>query len=165
MISVYFSETYSFLLVCRFVTGLGIGGILPNLATLASEFSNEKTRDFNVGIVQGGWPLGAILTGFVSGWVLPLYGWRHAYLIAGLFSFAMLVAVYFILPESPHYILKRRGDGGLNSLNRLLSKMRLPSLTELPLIDHSVSILTRMDLFNRTFLKSTILYWSAVFLG
>lgn len=165
MILVYSSGSYSFLLACRFITGLGIGGILPNLATLAAEFSNDKGRDFSVGIVQGGWPLGAILTGFVSGWVLPLYGWRHAYLIAGLFSFAMLLAVYFILPESPHYILKRRGDRGLNTLNRLLSKMRLPSLTELPLIDHSVSILTRKDLFNRTFLRTTILYWTAVFFG
>jgi len=165
MISVYFSETYSFLLACRFITGLGIGGILPNLATLASEFSNEKTRDFNVGIVQGGWPLGAILTGLVSGWVLPEYGWRTTYLIAGLFSFAMLVAVYFILPESPQYILKRRGDRGLNTLNRMLLKMRLPSLAELPSIDHSLSLFTRKDLFNRTFLRSTILYWSAVFFG
>jgi benzoate transport len=165
MISVYFSDTYTFLLACRFLTGLGIGGILPNLATLAAEFANEKSRDFSVGIVQGGWPLGAILTGFVSGWVLPMYGWRHAYLLAGVFSFGMLVAVYFILPESPEFIVKKRDVRGLKELNRLLVKMRKATVLEMPTIELELGQLSKKDLFNSPFLRSTILYWAAVFFG
>lgn len=165
MISVYFSDTYHYLLACRFLTGLGIGGILPNLATLAAEFSNEKARDFSVGIVQGGWPLGAILTGFVSGWVLPIFGWRYAYLLAGLFSFSMLVAVYIILPESPYFLIKKRGERGLHELNRLLSKMRQIPVLELPVVGHELGQLSRKDLFSLAFFRSTLLYWSAVFFG
>lgn len=138
MLLVNFSTHYGLLLACRAITGLGIGGILPNLATVAAEFSTDKTRDFNVGIVQGGWPLGAILTGFVSAWIVPLYGWRFAYLIAGLFSLGMLVAVYVVLPESPDF---------LNRTNRLTQKS------------------SWRDLFVPEFRQSTIQLWLATFFG
>jgi benzoate transport len=138
MLLANFSTTYSLLLVCRVITGLGIGGILPNLATVASEFSTDKTRDFNVGIVQGGWPLGAILTGFVSAWIVPLHGWRFAYLTAGLFSLAMLVAVFFVLPESPEY---------LDRANRVRQKT------------------SWRDLFVPELRQSTIRLWTATFFG
>ncbi len=138
MLLVNFSTHYGLLLVCRAITGLGIGGILPNLATVAAEFSTDKTRDFNVGIVQGGWPLGAILTGFVSAWIVPLYGWRFAYLSAGLFSLGMLVAVYVVLPESPDF---------LNRTNRLPQKS------------------SWRDLFVPEFRQSTIQLWLATFFG
>ena len=138
MLLAYFSSNYTLLLVCRALTGLGIGGILPNLATVASEFSTDKTRDFNVGIVQGGWPLGAILTGFVSAWIVPLYGWRFAYLSAGLFSFLMLIAVFFVLPESPAYLNRE-------FLVKKKSAWR--------------------DLFVPEFRQSTIYLWLATFFG
>jgi MFS family permease len=138
MLSVYFATSYGLLLVFRALTGLGIGGILPNLATVASEFSTDKTRDFNVGIVQGGWPLGAILTGFASAWIVPELGWRFAYLSAGLFALAMLAGVYFVLPESPAY------------LNR--DKMH-------------VTRTSWRDLFVPEFRQSTIYLWLATFFG
>ncbi|MEY2894787.1 MAG: hypothetical protein RIS42_506 [Bacteroidota bacterium] len=138
MLSVYFATSYGLLLVFRALTGLGIGGILPNLATVASEFSTDKTRDFNVGIVQGGWPLGAILTGFASAWIVPELGWRFAYLSAGLFALTMLFGVYFVLPESPAY------------LNR--DKMH-------------VSRTSWRDLFVSEFRQSTIYLWLATFFG
>lgn len=138
MLSVYFSTNYSLLLICRALTGLGIGGILPNLATVASEFSTDETRDFNVGIVQGGWPLGAILTGFASAWIVPELGWRFAYLAAGIFSFTMLVGVYFVLPESPAYLNR----------DKLLVKRS-----------------SWRDLFVPAFRQSTIYLWLATFFG
>jgi MFS family permease len=138
MLSVYFSTNYGLLLVCRALTGLGIGGILPNLATVASEFSTDKTRDFNVGIVQGGWPLGAILTGFASAWIVPELGWRFAYLAAGIFSILMLVGVFFVLPESPAF---------LNRDNLTLKRT------------------SWRDLFVPKFRQSTIFLWLATFFG
>lgn len=138
MLLVNFSTHYGLLLACRVITGLGIGGILPNLATVAAEFSTDKTRDFNVGIVQGGWPLGAILTGFVSAWIVPVYGWRFAYLTAGVFSLVMLVAVFFVLPESPAY---------LDRATRFTKKS------------------SWRDLFVPEFRQSTIQLWLATFFG
>ena len=137
MLCVYFAPSLAWLMVFRFITGLGIGGILPNLATVASEFSTPKARDFNVGIVQGGWPLGAILTGFVVAWVFPLLGWRATFLIASAFSFALLLLVYFFLPESP----------GFEPKAPHLNKTRI------------------RELFTPEYRASTLLLWTAIFFG
>ncbi len=136
MLLVYFAPSLTWLLVFRFITGLGIGGILPNLATVASEFSTDKTRDFNVGIVQGGWPLGAILTGFVVAWIFPLLGWRATFLIASAFSFALLLLVYFFLPESPGFVPESQQN-----------KTKIK------------------ELFTPEFKASTLLLWIAIFFG
>ncbi len=98
MLCVFGTNAYWQILLCRFITGLGIGGILPNLATVASEFSNQKNRDFNVGLIQAGWPLGAILTGFFVAWAIPALGWRACYLVAGLVSLAMLIHCFVCFP-------------------------------------------------------------------
>ena len=65
MLGVAASGSFTQLLLFRLLTGTGIGGLLPAMAAVAAEHSNEKWRDFNVGLVQGGWPIGAILIGFV----------------------------------------------------------------------------------------------------
>ena len=64
------------LLIARVFTGLGVGGMLPALAAIATEFSNESRRDFSVGLVQAGWPFGAILTGIFAAWASMHVGWR-----------------------------------------------------------------------------------------
>lgn len=98
--------TYYQMLIFRLIIGLGIGGILPPLATTASEFSQERCRDFNVSLVQAGWPLGAIFTGFFCAWAIPLYGWRFAFLKAGIVSIIMLIGVILFMTYSIEFLLK-----------------------------------------------------------
>ena len=93
-------DSYGLMLILRLMTGIGIGCLLPTMAAMATEFSNDKRRDFNVAFFQAGWPIGAILTGLFVSWVVPLYGWRAAYLMAGCFSLAMIPLIYFFMPEN-----------------------------------------------------------------
>ncbi|MBP7643689.1 MAG: MFS transporter, partial [Saprospiraceae bacterium] len=51
MFGVGLINDYGYMLFFRFITGLGIGGILPTMTATAAEFSNKKYRDFNVGLV------------------------------------------------------------------------------------------------------------------
>ena len=46
-----FSPNYTFLLVCRIVLGIGIGGDYPVSATIMSEYSGKKSRGKMVGLV------------------------------------------------------------------------------------------------------------------
>jgi MFS transporter, PHS family, inorganic phosphate transporter len=46
-----FSPNYTFLLVCRVVLGIGIGGDYPVSATIMSEYSGKQTRGRMVGLV------------------------------------------------------------------------------------------------------------------
>jgi MFS transporter, AAHS family, 4-hydroxybenzoate transporter len=138
MLLVYQSNSYSWMLCFRFITGLGIGGILPNLATVAAEFSSNNKKDFAVGMVQGGWPLGAILTGFAVAYIIPAWGWRTSFLIAGFFSATLWFIVLFLLPESPAFLSKENKVSAFRNLQAL---------------------------FTPTYKKSTLLIWTAIFFG
>jgi MFS family permease len=46
-----FSPNYTFLLVCRVILGIGIGGDYPVSATIMSEYSGKQTRGRMVGLV------------------------------------------------------------------------------------------------------------------
>lgn len=165
MLFVYVTANYPELLICRCITGLGIGGILPNLATIASEFSNQKHRDFNVGAVQAGWPLGAILTGLVTAKILPLYGWKFTYLVSGSFSLVMLVLVIIFLPESPLYLMEKQPKNALKKLNRVLIKIGQQQLTNLPPSSIPALQFPIRNLFAEKLKVSTLLLWTGIFLG
>ncbi len=165
MLGVYAAQSFRQIIACRLITGLGIGGILPTMATTASEFSNNKTRDFSVGLIQGGWPLGAILTGFFINAMMPEYGWRFIFLIAGLVSFAMLVAVYAFMPDSLAFLGKKQPKNAKNQINALLEKMGhqgIENLPEKPSDDPSVPF---KDLFLPEYKPSTIRLWLGIFFG
>ena len=165
MFGVYASQAYWHIIACRLITGLGIGGILPTMATTASEFSNNKTRDFNVGLIQGGWPLGAILTGFFINWAMPIYGWRFIFLIAALISLAMLIAVYLFMPNSLAFLGKTQPKNAHTEINSLLSKMGHEDIGNLPKKPTEAPKVPITDLFLPEYKGSTIRLWLGVFFG
>jgi MFS transporter, AAHS family, 4-hydroxybenzoate transporter len=166
MLGIYGAQAYWQILLCRVITGLGIGGILPTMASATSEFSNNKTRDFNVGLIQGGWPLGAILTGFFINWAMPIYGWRYIFLIAGLISLAMLLAVYFFMPDSLAFLGKKQPKNAHNQINNLLEKMGHQGIESLPQKPNDETPTVPLkDLFAPEYKNSTIRLWLGIFFG
>jgi MFS transporter, AAHS family, 4-hydroxybenzoate transporter len=177
MFGVYFSQAYWHVLVFRVITGLGIGGILPTMASATSEFSNNKTRDFNVGLIQGGWPLGAILTGFFINATLVDYGWRFAFLCAGLVSLAMLIAVYFFMPDSLAFLGKKQTKNAQGQINNLLGKMGHSEISDFGFgISDNLNLKPESqksdtpsvpikDLLLPEYKESTIRLWLGIFFG
>lgn len=163
MLAVSICNSYQQLLWLRFVTGLGIGGILPALAATAAEFSNDKFRDFNVGLVQSGWPVGAILAGFVCAYTIPLYGWRTIFLLAGIVSLAMLLLVYFFMTDSLDFLLRKQPANALTKVNSLLAKMNFEPFIALPAVPVRKPGSHAFVLFNSEYKDSTIKSWLALF--
>ena len=60
----------------RFLTGLGIGGMLAAINAAAAEFSNDRSRKFWVALMTIGYPLGNILAAFVLSPLLKTHSWR-----------------------------------------------------------------------------------------
>jgi AAHS family 4-hydroxybenzoate transporter-like MFS transporter len=164
MMGVGWSHGYVSVLFLRFLTGLGIGGILPVMSATAAEFSNRKYRDFNVGLVQAGWPIGAILTGFFCAWFIPRYGWQASFFVGGSVDLVMLLMVYFFMTDSTEFLLKKRPENALKGVNNVLSKMKMQTLDQLPTPEHYVSPGLR-DLFAFELKNATIKSWIAVFFG
>ncbi|MHA8072657.1 MFS transporter [Aquirufa ecclesiirivi] len=116
MFGVAFAQAYLPILAWRFLTGLGIGGILPTIATTAAEYSNDKYRDFNVGLIQAGWPIGAILTGLICADLIPIKGWHYAFFLAGCFSAMMTILVFFVMQDSEEFQTKKIEEQGVKVL-------------------------------------------------
>lgn len=165
MFGVGLGHQYGLMLLFRFITGLGIGGILPTMAATAAEFSNQKYRDFNVGLVQAGWPIGAILTGLFCAKYIPVYGWHTAFLVAGGISLLMWLLVYFYMTDSIDYMLQNPTKDTLLSVNRLLKRMGLPNLEALPVVVKNQENVGVKALFLPHYKDSTIKVWVAAFFG
>jgi putative MFS transporter len=100
------APTFETLLAARVVAGLGLGGELPVVATLVSEFSPRAQRGRMIVLLESFWAYGTILAGLVALFVLPQFGWRGAFVVAAL---PALYVAYLrsALPESPRYLAER----------------------------------------------------------
>ena len=127
-----FANTVTQLMVLRFVAGLGVGVAGPNLSTLAAEYSPLKYRNFVVVMIGGGYALGATCTGFLAAWVIPEYGWRTMFMVAGIGTAIMLPLAFAMLPESLEFLLKRQPGDALKRVNLLLRRFGQPLLSRLP---------------------------------
>jgi MFS transporter, putative metabolite:H+ symporter len=100
------APTFETLLAARVVAGLGLGGELPVVATLVSEFSPRAQRGRMIVLLESFWAYGTILAGLVALFVLPQFGWRGAFVVAALPAL-YLAYLRSALPESPRYLAER----------------------------------------------------------
>ncbi|MGI9259934.1 MAG: MFS transporter, partial [Gammaproteobacteria bacterium] len=60
----------------RFVAGLGLGGAIPNLVAMISEYAPARVRATAIVATFCGFPLGAVVGGIVSSRMIPALGWE-----------------------------------------------------------------------------------------
>jgi MFS transporter, AAHS family, 4-hydroxybenzoate transporter len=87
------------LITARIVVGLGIGTVLAAMAALASESAPTRDQNMAVGIVQAGFPLAAVFTGFAVAALLKSYHWQSLLLWAGWLTVLMLPIAWYVLPD------------------------------------------------------------------
>ncbi|HEY4968403.1 MAG TPA: MFS transporter, partial [Steroidobacteraceae bacterium] len=93
----------------RFLTGVGLGGVIPNVVALISEFAPRRLRGRCVVLVTFGVAIGIGLAGRVAGAFVPHFGWQILVIVGGVVPLLLLVLVYLAVPESIKY-LAERGD-------------------------------------------------------
>ena len=147
----------------RFYTGLGIGGMLACTNAMVAELSNAKRRALCVAIMAAGYPMGAVLGGLVSGYLLKTGGWHDIFLFGGLWTTAMLPLVWFSLPESVDWLLDKRPPDTLSKINMVLGKFGQPLLAALP--EQVVRPATSLAALFSPQLRATTLLMSAAYFG
>jgi AAHS family 4-hydroxybenzoate transporter-like MFS transporter len=95
------AATFGQLLLLRFLTGLGLGGAMPNIIALTNEHSPDRLKATLVTIMFCGFPLGSTLGGFVVAPLIAEHGWRWVFVAGGLMPLAALPLLAWLLPESP----------------------------------------------------------------
>src|ERR1700680_4699311 len=71
-----FVQDVNTLLAIRFLTGLGLGGAMPNAIAMTSEFNPRRRRATMVMIMFCGFSVGAALGGLLAAALIPQFGWR-----------------------------------------------------------------------------------------
>lgn len=94
-------------LVFRFLAGFGLGGCIPVDYALVAEFTPRRHRGRVLSAMDGWWPIGAALAGFVSaGLVAAWNDWRPPLLVMVLPAL-LVFAVRLAMPESPMFLASR----------------------------------------------------------
>ncbi|OTG80072.1 aromatic acid/H+ symport family MFS transporter [Acinetobacter sp. ANC 4648] len=150
--------------ILRFLAGLGIGGVMPNLVALTSEYAPQKMRSTLVTTMFSGYAVGGVMAALLGSWFTSTFGWQIMFFIAGIPLF-LLPLVWKFLPESLAFIVKENKQDKARSIVRRLAP-------NLKIIDSTIFSLPKVDvpesanvvsLFRRGRATNTLLFWLAFF--
>lgn len=99
-------NSYWPLVILRFIGGCFMSACFTPSQTIAAEFTSTKWRATVVGTMQAGWSLGYVVSGILSSWILPNFGWRQLFLAAivpGVISLGLMIG----LKDAPSYLASR----------------------------------------------------------
>ena len=86
----------------RALTGLGLGGALPNLVALVNESSATNRRSANVALAYSGAPFGGAVASLISLSIAPSH-WRWIFIAGGVVPLIMAPIMIAQLRESPAF--------------------------------------------------------------
>ncbi len=119
----------------RFITGIGIGGMLAATNAVIAETTNSNVRRSATAAYVAGYPLGAVIGGFVAqGWLLVEYDWRAVFLFGSIVTAVMIPLVMLLVPETPAFYVARRPDGALAKMNKSLAAFGKSAAPAMPVI-------------------------------
>ena len=151
------------LLAIRFVTGIGIGGMLATTNAMVAEYSNLKRRSFNVSVMATGYPLGVIIGGSIASVLLAQFDWRAVFLLGAAMTGVLIPIVWFLMPESIAHLSQKRAPDALDRVNDVLKRMGHAAIDQLPSRDTSEQTTSWRDLFSPQLARATILLTIAYF--
>ena len=126
------SDGFRVMALGRLITGVGIGGMTSTAGTMALEYANIRWREFSTAAVASAYPVGTMLGGTVALAVLDSYGWRGIFWFGASLSAVLLPVAYLWLPESLDFLLTRQPKGALETTNKVLRRMNVPEIANLP---------------------------------
>jgi AAHS family benzoate transporter-like MFS transporter len=152
--------------VMRFIAGLGIGGVMPNIVAQMTEYSPKKIRSFMTTLMFSGYAVGGILAAVLGKQLIGDYGWQSVFMAAG----APLLLIPFILkamPESLSYLIAHHDDRHLREVvQRIEPGLQLSAVDQfvVPANDKAAGVpIARLFQDGRGL--STLMFWVAFFTG
>jgi AAHS family 4-hydroxybenzoate transporter-like MFS transporter len=103
------AQSLESLMAWRALTGLGMGGAMPNAIALTSEYMPRRRRAGAVTMMICGFSLGAAVGGLVAASLIPRFGWPSVFLVGGVFPIVIAVISMGVLPESIRFLVVKGG--------------------------------------------------------
>ncbi|WP_042892035.1 aromatic acid/H+ symport family MFS transporter [Acinetobacter junii] len=150
--------------ILRFIAGLGIGGVMPNVVALMTEYAPKKIRSTLVAIMFSGYAIGGMTSALLGAWLVKDMGWQIMFLIAGI-PLLMLPIIWKFLPESLAFLIKSgKEEQAKQIINKLLPTQDIHQNTQLVFnenIHHEAPV---KALFQDGRAFSTFMFWIAFFM-
>jgi MFS family permease len=147
----------------RFLTGLGIGGMLAAINAAAAEFSNDRSRKFWVALMTIGYPLGNIMAALILSPLLKTHSWRVVFELGAGATAAMIPVVWFLMPESVSWLCRKQPANALTRINAALRRMGHAAIDALPAQTAGPVQAPLADVFKKKYLTLTLLLVFAYF--
>ncbi|WP_313397610.1 aromatic acid/H+ symport family MFS transporter [Acinetobacter variabilis] len=151
--------------ILRFLAGLGIGGVMPNVVALMTEYAPKRIRSTLVALMFSGYAIGGMTSALLGAWLVPQFGWKIMFLLAGT-PLLFLPILWKYLPESLMYLTNKQQTAQAQSIIRKISPTQVIGsdtqfvLNEVQKGDEAP--LKALFQQGRTF--STFMFWLAFFM-
>lgn len=145
------------LLVFRFATGLGIGGMLATINAMVAEYSNARRRNFNVALMATGYPIGVIIGGSIAALLLAHYDWRAVFALGAGMTALFIPLIWLLMPESISYLAQKKSPTALQDINGILQRMGHAAIRHLPSTDSAPQRSGWREIFSPQLARITIL--------
>jgi len=155
------TQNFEQLLAMRFLTGLGLGGALPNTTALISEYTPRRHRNLCVAVTFLGIPLGGIVGGLLASWLLPRHGWPAVYVVGGAAPLALLPLLWRALPESIGFLVNKGDAAAAGAILRRIDPASSVSLSAAA--EPKASTFPVRTLFEPGYAGDTLKLWAAFF--
>ncbi|MFL9894641.1 3-(3-hydroxy-phenyl)propionate transporter MhpT [Paraburkholderia sp. RL17-381-BIF-C] len=93
-------SSFDMLVLVRVLTGIGLGGALPNLIALSSEAVSPRARNTAVSIMYCGIPFGGVIASIIGIVNMGDTEWRHIFYVGGAGPLLLVPLLFAFLPES-----------------------------------------------------------------
>ena len=110
-----FADSLNQIMLLRFLTGLGLGGAMPNIIALTSEYSPKRLKTLMVVIMFSGFPLGGLIGGLISTQLIAYLGWAWVFIFGGVIPLLLVPVLIWRLPESILFLVNRGAQEDLAS--------------------------------------------------
>lgn len=149
--------------ILRFIAGLGIGGVMPNVVSLMSEYSPAKRRSTLVALMFSGYAVGGMMSAGLGIWIVPNYGWEIMFYLA-VVPMLMLPFMLKFLPESVAFLMAQKRESEARDILTQVAPLKHINeqdvLTVPPTTDSKAPVL---ELFRDGRAMSTMMFWVAFF--
>jgi len=152
------------LALLRFVTGIGVGSVVPNTATLISEYVPERLRSLSVSFIICGVAFSSACAGFLAAWIIPAFGWRWLLVIGGLASLLMIPVLFVAMPESVRFLVAKHAPAA--RIRTIIEKLVPGETTEQSVFVTSLELAGRGEtalVVSPAYRFGSVMLWLAYF--
>ncbi|MDA9508339.1 4-hydroxybenzoate transporter [Bradyrhizobium sp. CCBAU 11386] len=161
------ATSVSDLVMLRFVTGLGLGGVLPNTIALTGEYSPQRRRTLLIMLMFMTVSLGSAIGGSVAAKLITAYGWQVIFVIGGILPLILCPILIVWLPESLSLLaLDERKSGSVRALlARIDPSVAFAADARFVIAEESGKGFLLPQLFTNRRLVPTLLLWVMFFMN